>query len=142
MTIYGFHDDVTVEDVAAQMRAVLVGRSVVAVRNTSDRDKYAEGEVLLDDGTVLVLGGNDGCGGCAAGNYHLSLLNAMPVNGIMDVQVDSVDTSSPHDEWDERDTVYRVFVLAQDDRIRLAEFEGTDGNGYYGTGFWFKVVAP
>ena len=39
-------------------------------------------------------------------------------------------------------TGYKIFVLAQDQRFALAEFEGDDGSGYYGTGFWFKVLAP
>lgn len=34
---------------------------------------------------------------------------------------------------------YRIFVLAQDQRFELAAFDGDDGNGYYGTGFWFTV---
>ena len=37
---------------------------------------------------------------------------------------------------------YRVFVLAQDERFELATFDGDDGSGYYGSGFWFTVKEP
>jgi hypothetical protein len=33
-----------------------------------------------------------------------------------------------------------VFVLAFNGCTELAAFEGDDGNGYYGTGFWFQVA--
>jgi hypothetical protein len=129
------HDHTNVEE----LRAALFGRSVVSVRmgEFSEQIAYSEtvqGEVQLDDGTVLKLAGNTGGCICGAGDYDLSRLNDMPINGITDVEVDVEDK----DEYGEK--VYRIFVLAQDDRIELASFDGDDGNGYYGTGFWFAVV--
>jgi hypothetical protein len=125
------------------LRTALVGRSVVSVLRREGEGDYSElggrvsvgwveGEVHLDDGTVLLLAGNDGCGGCLNGHYSLTLLNEMPINGIMDVQV-VIEDGMPDR--------YSIFVLAQDTRIELAAFEGYD-NGWYGTGFWFGVVAP
>ena len=35
---------------------------------------------------------------------------------------------------------YRIFVLAEDTRIKLLEVSGDDGNGYYGTGYWIEVL--
>jgi hypothetical protein len=35
---------------------------------------------------------------------------------------------------------FRIFVLAEDRRIKLLEVEGID-NGYYGSGYWIDVVA-
>lgn len=102
-----------------EIRDLLVGKSVAKITDDS---------VLLSDGNVLTLVGN--CGGCAcgAGDYELShLIDA--VNGIMDVQI--VQNSEC--------TLWQIFVLAQDKRIELAAFEGDDGNGYYGTGFWIEV---
>lgn len=129
------------------LRAALVGRSVVAVemldRGSTDETigkwgPTVQGVATLDDGRVLKLSGNDGGCSCGAGDYELTRLNAMPVNGIMDVQIDVDD--SQVDEWGEGHQTYRLFVLAQDNRIELATFEGNDGNGYYGTGFWFTVT--
>lgn len=132
---YGDHEDVVT------LKKVLFGRSVTAVRMGSEhKGKWkdqAEGEVVLDDGTVLALAGNIGGCSCSAGDYDLTLLNDMPINGIMDVQVEYESKDKYGEEG-----VYRIFVLAQDDRIKLAEFEGGDGNGCYGTGFWFKIIPP
>lgn len=145
------HEDVDV------LRAALVGRSVVAVNMTDESSERlgrwggptVEGEVTLDNGTVLKLAGNEGGCACSAGDYALTRLNDMPVNGIMDVEVDVVDATCPDDCprkdapagdcWEHNGSVYRLFVLAQDDRIELATFEGDDSD-YYGTGFWFTVT--
>lgn len=113
------HDDID------GLRELLVGRSIRSVSTDT---------VVLDDGRQLRLAGNRGCGGCGSGDYELTSLNDHPVNAIMDVQV--VDEPVPDAEpYDPVHTVYRLFVLAQDERIELASFAGKDGNGYYGTGF-------
>lgn len=128
------------------LRSALFGRSVVSVQmfdNGPGIDQWGpqvQGEVRLDDGRVLKLAGNGPDCACSAGDYNLAKLNDMPINGITDVQV-QVDEAEI-DEWGEGEKVYRLFVLAQDNRIELATFEGDDGNGYYGTGFWFSVTAP
>lgn len=128
------------------LRQALIGRSVTGVQlggelppATTERrysDDETEGKVTLDDGTTLLLGGNVGGCSCGAGDYTLTRLNDMPVNGIMNVEVETTTT-----EYGDT-TGYKIFVLAQDQRFALAEFEGDDGSGYYGTGFWFKVLAP
>jgi hypothetical protein len=133
MTIYYNENDVET------LRDVLIGRSITSVQlggNLPEIDKYSssEGKITLDDGTELVLGGNDGGCSCGAGDYELTRLNDMPINGIMNVEVEVEKT----DEYS--GNIYRIFVLAQDERFELAEFEGDDGNGYYGTGFWFSII--
>jgi hypothetical protein len=37
------------------------------------------------------------------------------------------------------DGYYRIFVFADNRRINVASFDGSDGNGYYGTGWWLAV---
>lgn len=135
------HDDVEA------LRSALAGRSVVAVKMIETTDEtigkwgpQLEGEVHLDNGQILKLAGNGPDCACSAGEYTLSQLNDMPINGIMDVEV-AVDDSRI-DEYGEGPQTYRLFVLAQDERIELATFDGDDGNGYYGTGFWFSVAEP
>lgn len=103
----------------------LVGRSIVAT------DPEA-GTLTLDNGMVLELAGNVGCGGCTNGHYALTFLANAPINGIMGIEV--VEDRNG-------DESVRLFVLAQDDRIEVATFEGHD-NGYYGTGFHVTVVHP
>lgn len=111
-----------------EIRQLLLGKRVVKV----DDDTLA-----LDDGTTLSLGGNEGCGGCSNGWYWLSELNECPVNAIMAVEFED---DPGYDGSDENTGYYRIFVLAEDRRIKLAEFEGSDGNGYYGTGYWIEVI--
>lgn len=118
-----------------RLRELLVGRRVVATR--IDPDAHAPvGTLYLDDGTILCVEGNEGCGGCSSGWYALTQLHTVD-NAITSVEVEAApdDDSAPHGV----EGRYRVFVLA-DARILLAEFTGTDGNGWYGTGWWLTVV--
>jgi hypothetical protein len=132
------------EDVDA-LRAALFGRSVVAVKMGSEQEQFGpygpnvQGEVHLNDGTVLLLAGNGPNCSCSAGDYDLVRLNEMPINGITDVDID-IDIDGLN-EYGEGLQTYRIFVLAFGGRFELAAFEGDDGNGYYGTGFWFNVAA-
>lgn len=140
--ISGCEEDVNI------LRQHLIGRSVVAVHKFGDQERLegapeAEGEVVLDNGTRLLLGGNQGCGGCSSGWYELSKLNDIPVNGITNVEIVKFQASNSQ-YADEGDQVYSIFVLGFEDNLNLAElarFDGSDGNGYYGTGFWFTILS-
>jgi hypothetical protein len=140
-------DDMTMYDETEvdTLRETLIGRSVVSVQLGGDLPdvdrgwRTPQGKITLDDGTELLLGGNVGGCICGAGDYDLVRLNDMPINGITNVEV--VDEVVDDNRW-EPDRTYRIFVLAQDQRFELAAFDGNDGNGYYGTGFWFTVMAP
>lgn len=116
----------------AEIRDLLIGRTV----------KKVDGETLmLDNGLILEIKGNWGCGGCSAGNYDITELNDCP-NMIMNVEFDVADTSPDDAEYyDDCETTYRIFVYAENQKIKLLEVEGTDGNGYYGTGYWIEVVS-
>ena len=105
---------------------VLVGRYVTKV------------DGALDDGTVLAFEGNVGCC-CGSGDYWLTELfqRGTPHARIMSADV----TTRLTDEDDEySDTIYTLFVIVDDERLPLAEFEGNDGNGYYGSGFHVTVT--
>jgi hypothetical protein len=127
------------------LREALIGRSVVRVNLHSDRPlpdgAYTGpvGEVELDDGSVLVLAGNGPHCACSAGDYDLTRLNDQPINGITNV---TVTVDGEPDEYGEGMQRYGIFVLAFGGDFQLAEFEGDDGNGYYGTGFVFDVLKP
>lgn len=127
--------------------ALLMGRKVT----------QADSEhLLLDDGTVIKAIGHDGGCACSSGCYDLSVLNEVD-NIITRVEFDYC----PHGDdegWGDEPTAaqrcehgpqedsyaghYRVFVFADDQRINLMQFDGTDGNGYYGTGFEILVRDP
>jgi hypothetical protein len=122
------------EDDKDGIRALLMGRTVT---------KVDDHRLHLDDGTELIIDGNEGGCSCGAGDYELTELNECPNNAVMAVEFEDAPIGDEYSDWDgRRDTGhYRIFVLAEDRRIKLAEFEGSDGNGYYGTGYWI-VARP
>ncbi|GAA2237456.1 hypothetical protein GCM10010401_07030 [Rarobacter faecitabidus] len=109
---------------------LLIGKSVT---------KVADDHLLLSDGTLVKLVGNDGGCACSAGCYDLTELNGTE-NVITNVEFEDKPGSDYADDW--HDGYYKIFVLAGDQRINLATFEGSDGNGYYGTGYWILVRKP
>jgi hypothetical protein len=134
-------DGVTVlnEQDTDEITALLMGRKVEQV----------DGEhLLLDDGTVIKAIGHDGGCACSAGCYDLTVLNGVD-NIITRVEYDyqpagdwksgSRETPHPDDPEDEWTGFYRVFVFADNQQINLMQFDGSDGNGYYGTGFELLV---
>lgn len=109
-----------------QIKDLLLGRTVT---------KVADNSLILDDGTILRIHPNEGCGGCSSGWYDISELNDCPVNAIMNVEFSEEEQENGYDDY-----VYRIFVLAENQRIKLLEVEGSDGNGYYGSGYWIEIV--
>jgi hypothetical protein len=109
--------------------ALLMGRTVT---------KVADDRLLLDDGAVLVLAGNEGGCSCGAGDYELTELNGVD-NVITNVEfVDDPDG----DDHPNGAGAYQIFVFADNTKVNLARFEGSDGNGYYGTGYSITVTWP
>ena len=129
-----YSDDAELMPNVERLKELLVGRKVVDVR-TEGQDYDPVGVITLDDGKVLEVQGHDGGCGCNSGCYPLASLSATD-NVILNVQLDE---SPAEDYSDEGDGWYRVFVYTENQEIMLASFEGTDGNGYYGTGWWLRV---
>lgn len=136
-------DGVTVLDEGdfGEITDLLIGRKVEKV----------DGEhIRLDDGTVIKAIGRDGGCACSAGCYDLAVLNGVD-NIITNVEYDyrpagdyenperSGHPDDPEDEWE---GYYRIFVYADNQQINLMQFNGSDGNGYYGTGFEILVRKP
>lgn len=107
---------------------LLMGRRVV---------KVSDNTLWLDSGALLTLEGNDGGCVCGAGDYELTALNE--VDNVI-TKVEFVD--DPDDDSRPENGRYEIFVFADNERINLATFEGSDGNGYYGTGYSIKVRVP
>ena len=124
---------------------LLMGRKVT---------KVDDEHLLLDDGTTIKAIGHDGGCACNAGCYDLSVLNGVD-NIITRVEFDYHPTGDD-EGWDSEPTAakkcdpeqddwtghYRIFVFAENQRINLMQFDGTDGNGYYGTGYEILVRDP
>lgn len=128
-----------------RLSEILVGRRIVASEKgpmtvPGREDWYhdtAEGMLTLDDGTKLYLTGNKGGCSCSAGDYELTDLATVD-NVITSARIES----NPDDDWDNEGAggVYKIFVIADATEINVATFEGSDGNGYYGSGFQLYVI--
>ena len=120
---------------------VLQGRYVTEIDDEFDT-------ITLDDGTLLQVEGNEGCGGCSSGWYWLeetfkqgnSNTRIMSAHVACDIDEENDDEGAvdPH--------VYTLFVMVDGNphQLPLATIRGDDGNGYYGTGFriFANVVVP
>lgn len=129
------YDDSKVNEQA--IRELLIGRKVVEVTKHEGNPYYeAKSYITLDNGTVLEIEGNSGCGGCSEGHYSVDELNTVD-NAIMSVEFEQGETLG---EWGEIDA-FRIFVYAENEKIKLLEVTGGD-NGYYGTGYYVTVRLP
>jgi hypothetical protein len=134
-----------------RLRELLVGRRIVSAEK-SDDEYDPDGFLRLDDGTTIKVKGNDGGCACSAGCYPLARIAAFD-SVITNVEVDykpddeSRDCGTCGKSWcyeeghgDDRG-FYRVYVIGFDTkRAEVASFEGSDGDGYYGTGWWLEVI--
>lgn len=116
------------------LEELLIGRKIVEV----DDDDEA---LILDNGVRLYPVGNEGCGGCSAGNWWIS--NLAPYDhAITGVKIAEEDLTQDYNAIS--DHVVRVFVWAESD-ARAAEIitaKGYEDNGFYGRGYEIYVVNP
>lgn len=112
-------------DFEAQVKNLLLYRKIVKVEKLDDQ----EGILILDNGTELIVKGNEGCGGCGNGWYYIDELNGC------DNVITNVECKLSGPDWDD---IYNIFVYAEDKRINCVQYSGGD-NGYYGTGYYLYV---
>lgn len=121
------YDKIYYESDENEIRELLLYRKVVKV----------EGDTLiLDNGTELTFKGNEGCNLCGNGWYYVRELNDCD-NVITNVEFVRDDDIKNKDSDD--DMSYKIFVYAEDKHIKLAQIDGSDGNGFYGTGYTLYV---
>lgn len=121
----GYNEGVSWNEID-KINEMFVGRKIV---KADQKDSFTI-HLTLDNRQVVQVQGN--LGECVPGEgwYQVaSLAEALPGGRIMAV-------SSESDKWEEK---FTFFVMTEGDKIPLVEFEGSD-NGYYGTGFWLKVL--
>lgn len=91
--------------------------------------------LVLDNGVVLQINPNIGCGGCESGNYYLEHISSVN-NAITNVEfVEEFEDDCYYEH-------YKIFVIADGMTTELLDVYGTDGNGYYGTGYTIDVYMP
>ena len=104
-----------------RIKELLLYRKIIKVENDT---------LYLDNGTELEICPNQGCGGCSSGWYSLVELNDCD-NAITKVEFAcDENTSNKYD-----DTSYKIFVFAENKKIKVLQVDGSDGNGYYGSGY-------
>lgn len=88
--------------------------------------------LVLDNGVVLQINPNIGCGACESGNYYLEHISSVN-NAITNVEfVEEFEDDCYYEH-------YKIFVIADGMTTELLDVYGTDGNGYYGTGYTIDV---
>lgn len=112
---YAHSDDL---DFQEKVDKQLLFRKIISVSRHGEQDA----ELMLDNGIVLRVEGNRGCGGCDNGWFYLTELNKCD-NAITRVEC-----------TDESEETYTIYVYAENEKIKLLQYEGYD-NGYYGTGY-------
>lgn len=116
-----------------EIEELLLGHKVTA----DDYDK-----LILDNGVVLQINPNIGCGGCESGNYYLEHISSVN-NAITNVEFVNEHEDGEYDDFDaEYYQHYKIFVIADGMTTELLDVYGTDGNGYYGTGYTIDVYIP
>jgi hypothetical protein len=124
-----------------KIETLLLGRKVVAATIGEIERGWGteDGAILtLDNGAILHVIPNQGGCACSAGDYYVTALNRVD-NVITGVAVHREITRPDDYEPDEK---YVISVFAGDERINVVEMDGSDGNGYYGTGFTIIVSLP
>lgn len=118
-----------------EIKELLLGHKIVADENNDS--------LILDNGVVLQINPNVGCYGCESGNYYLQHIASVN-NAITNVEFVNDYEVNDDDYYDEEDYYqhYRIFVIADGVTTELLDVYGTDGNGYYGTGYTIDVYIP
>lgn len=111
-----------------EITALLIGQVVIKVDDHTLR---------LGNGTVLELPDTDGGCSCSAGCYDLTELN-----GVENVITRVEFSNDPTGDDGVGGGLYQIFVYADNVKVNLATWSGSDGNGYYGTGYEILVKSP
>ena len=121
------HKDRTLcEQNEKEIEELLIGHKVTV-------DDYDN--LVLDNGVMLQINPNIGCGGCESGNYYLEHIASVN-NAITNVEfVEEFEDDCYYEH-------YKIFVIADGMTTELLDVYGTDGNGYYGTGYTIDVYIP
>lgn len=121
------HKDRTLcEQNEKEIEELLIGHKVTV-------DDYDN--LILDNGIMLQINPNIGCGGCESGNYYLEHIASVN-NAITNVEfVEEFEDDCYYEH-------YKIFVIADGMTTELLDVYGTDGNGYYGTGYTIDVYIP
>ena len=110
-------------DETERIKEILLFRKIVKVEDDT---------LYLDNGLELTIIPNEGCGYCGSGMYNITELNECD-NVITNVEFSIEDIDTYYD------TSYKIYVFAENKKIKILQVDGSDGNCYYGTGYSIRV---
>ena len=116
-------------DFESNVKSLLLFHKIVSV----ERINSQTATLTLDNGTILEVVGNEGCGVCGNGWFYLDALNSCD-NAITDVRC-----SHTGDGGYEDTETYNIYVFVDSAMVNCVQFSGYD-NGYYGTGYSMRVI--
>lgn len=126
--------------------SLLIGRYVTNIEvgtfvtdYTMDECEKRQARLTLDDGTQLVAAGHGGGCVCGQGDFEFTkaFYQGSPTARIMNAMVE-MEGDECYD-MDISATGFKVFVIVEDEKLPLLEFDGYEGDGFYGRGFWLTV---
>lgn len=144
-SFYGDPQDVPDSDKPDTL-GLLIGRYVTNIETgTFITDSWMEdceksqALLTLDDGTQLVAMGRGGGCVCGQGDFEFTkaFYQGSPTARIMNAMVEMEGK-----DWYDMGisaTGFKVFVIVEDEKLPLLEFDGYEGDGYYGRGFWLTA---
>ena len=122
---------------------LLIGRYVTnteagafAAESWMEECEKPQALITLDDGTQLVAMGRGGGCACGQGDFEFTkaFYQGSPTARITNAMVEM--EGEPGYDGDISATCFKVFVIVDDEKLPLLEFDGYEGEGYYGRGFW------
>lgn len=110
------------DELVEYLREKLVGRRIV---------KAQDDRLALDDGQIVVVQPNEGCGGCGHGwaEIDFSVLTNTE-SAVMNVEL----ATNPSD-----DEIFQLFIYYVDQSCQVVDGDLGHDNGYYGQGFWVSL---
>ncbi len=113
---------------ASAIEELLLYRKIVIVNNST---------MVLDNCIELDVIPNYGCHGCNSGSYDITVLNGCD-NIITNVNL-SCEPIIDLDDKNADKYSYKIFVYAENKKMKILQVDGDDGNGLYGSGYTIKV---
>lgn len=113
----------------------LIGKSIVKVEKTICKDDYDNKvngyKLTCDDGTIIEIATNEGCGGCSNGwSSFEELIKLQENNNVITNVLCKYD--------DIYDDEFQLFIYYENDMMTIKGDDGY-GNGYYGGGFYVTI---
>ena len=126
--------------------SLLIGRYITNIETGTfitktymDDCEKLQALLTLDDGTQLAAVGHSGGCACGQGDFEFTkaFYQGSPTARIMNAIVEV--EGEPGYDGEISATCFKVFVIVDGEKLPLLEFDGYEGEGYYGRGFWLYV---